>query len=355
MSADGDATRPPTAAADGLPGRVARVQARAAAGQERLQGWLVWKVWERMLEIEFVDRSVALAGKAFVSFFPLVIVVAAFLPAGVRSSIFATLTHRLGVEGAALSTAKEAFSSADDVRRATGVLGLVLTFFFASSFTAAIQRVYLRAWRRSPGRAVGAYARGMTWLAAILGYMAVLGALRGPLGNGIGVGVFMVLALAMSTGLWWFTAWFLLLGQVRWRVLLPTGLTTGIALSGYAVSATLWMPTVVSNNQAQFGFFGVALALTTWFSGAAICILVGACAGPVLAEDTGWVGTLIRGSNPDTLVAGADPPLPAPTESLRLRDAFRHAEELAPPGTSPSTTPLPPTGADDRADDRARD
>jgi hypothetical protein len=30
-----------------------------------------------MLEIEFVDRSVALAGKAFVSFFPLVIVVAA--------------------------------------------------------------------------------------------------------------------------------------------------------------------------------------------------------------------------------------------------------------------------------------
>jgi hypothetical protein len=29
-----------------------------------------------MLEIEFVDRSIALAGKAFVSFFPLVIVVA---------------------------------------------------------------------------------------------------------------------------------------------------------------------------------------------------------------------------------------------------------------------------------------
>ena len=40
-----------------------------------------------MLEIEFVDRSIALAGKAFVSFFPLVIVVAAFVPDRIRTSI----------------------------------------------------------------------------------------------------------------------------------------------------------------------------------------------------------------------------------------------------------------------------
>ena len=57
----------------------------------RLRTWLerllIWRVWERMLEIEFLDRSVALAGKAFVSFFPLVIVVAAFVPAGTRASI----------------------------------------------------------------------------------------------------------------------------------------------------------------------------------------------------------------------------------------------------------------------------
>ena len=50
-----------------------------------LQRLLIWRVWERLLEIEFLDRSVALAGKAFVSFFPLVIVVAAFLPEGPRS------------------------------------------------------------------------------------------------------------------------------------------------------------------------------------------------------------------------------------------------------------------------------
>jgi len=338
MNHDGDATKQGAPGTDKPTSRQARLVASVDIARARLQGWLVWQVWERMLEIEFVDRSVALAGKAFVSFFPLVIVVAAFMPAGVRTSIFTTVTHRLGIEGSALSTTQEAFSSADDVRKATGALGLVLTFFFASSFTAAIQRVYLRAWRRAPGGAVSGYTRGMTWLAAVLAYMAILGELRGQLGNGIGTGLYVVAALAMSAALWWFTAWFLLLGHVRWRVLLPTGLITGLTLSLYAMSATIWMPEVVINNEAQFGFFGVALALTTWFSGAAICILVGACAGPVLAADTGWVGALIRGSNQEVLVAEAPPSLPAPAGTLRLRDAFRQAEEAALESPPPSAS-----------------
>jgi membrane protein len=307
--------------------RIARTRARVESVRDRSQRTLLWQVWERMLEIEFVDRSVALAGKAFVSFFPLVIVVAAFLPAGIRSSIFTTLTHRLGMAGSALATAKQAFTSASDVRRATGVLGLVFTFFFAGSFTTAVQRVYLRAWRRAPGGKVGEYTRGPAWLATILIYMAVLGGVRGLAGNGVGYGAFIVFSLALSSAFWLFTAWFLLLGQVRWRVLLPSAVITGVAMGLYALAATVWMPEVVTSNQKQFGFFGVALALVTWFSGAAICILGGACAGPVLAEDPGLVGSLIRGSDPSLLVEGAPPSLAAPTRELRFRDAFVAAEE----------------------------
>ena len=244
--------------------------------RERAQHSILWQVWERMLEIEFVDRSVALAGKAFVSFFPLVIVVAAFMPPHLRTSIFSTLTHRLGMHGSSLTSAKQAFASAKDVRRATSVLGLVLTFFFASSFTSAVQRVYLRAWRRAPAGKVSGYTRGPIWLAVLILFMAALGGLRALLGRGRAWACSRSISLLASAALWWFTAWFLLLGEVRWRVLLPSGIITGIAMSGYAASATIWMPDVVASNQTQFGFFGVALALVTWFSGAAICILVGA-------------------------------------------------------------------------------
>jgi membrane protein len=319
---EGTSRRSPRAKATDMRKRIAVLRTRV----ERL---LLWRVWERMLEIEFIDRSVALAGKAFVSFFPLVIVVAAFVPERIRSSIITSLTARLGIRGDALTLAREAFASSDDIRKATGLLGLLLTIFFATSFTTALQRVYLRAWRRPPpGAGVAAYWRGAAWLLVVLVDMALLGGLRGALGGGLGFGLFAIVSLVVTAGLWWFTAWFLLLGEVRARVLVPTGMITGIAMLGYAASATVWMPGVVTGNEAQFGVFGVALALVSWFSGAAICVLIGACAGPVLAEDTGRVGTLIRGGESGTLTVGADPPLPPPARELSLRDAFHSTEDL---------------------------
>src|SRR6516164_3515805 len=156
-----------------------------------IRGWaertLLWKVWDRMLETEFVDRSIALAGKAFISFFPLIIVVAAFMPSHLRMSIFTTVTHRLGIAGASLATVKQAFASAEDIRRATGLLALVLAVFYASSFTTALRRAYLRAWRRPPGgKAAGNYVRGVAWVAAFLVYLALLGGARNVLGGGRG-------------------------------------------------------------------------------------------------------------------------------------------------------------------------
>jgi membrane protein len=301
------------------PGRSARLRTW-------LQRLLIWRVWERLLEIEFVDRSVALAAKAFVSFFPLVIVVAAFVPLRTRTSIVSALAARLGLEGDALSLVQASFASSDDIRQATGVLGLVFTIVFAISFTTALGRVYLRAWRRPPHRGVDTYWRGVTWLSVMLASLALIGALRGAVGEGAGAVVWVV-ALGVNAGLWWFTAWWFLRGNVRMRVLVPTGVITAVAMAGFTLTASVWMPEVVRSNEAQFGFFGVALALVTWFSGAAICILVGACAGPVLAQDTGRLGRFIRGGEPGTLIAGAPPGLPPPTRDLGLRDAFRTSED----------------------------
>ena len=303
--------------------------------RERMSGvrhWLerlfLWRVWERLLEIEFVDRSIALAAKAFVSFFPLVIVVAAFVPARTRMSIVSTIAARFGLHGDAFSLVQSSFASADDVRKATGVLGLALTFLFATSFTTALQRVYLRAWRRPPHSGVDTYWRGLTWLLAMLVSLALIGGLRAAAGDGAGVVLWAVLALAVTIGLWWFTAWLLLLGHVRVRVLASTGVITGLALAVFGLSASVWMPEVVTSNETQFGFFGVALALVTWFSGASICVLVGACAGPALAEDPGLLGRFIRGNDPGTLNAGAPPELPPPARDLSFRDAFKAGEDV---------------------------
>jgi membrane protein len=295
-----------------------------------LRNWLerslLWRIWERMLEIEFVDRSIALAGKGFAAFFPLLIVVAAYLPTGARAAMVTSVTVTVGLRGDALVLAKEAFASAGDVRQATSFLGLLLAVLFAVSFTTALQRMYLRAWRRPPGIRVGRYWRGAVWLLAMTGCLVLLGAIHRASVGGPNVAVILIIALAVMTGLWWFTSWLLLLGEVRPRVLLIPAVITSIAITVYSASATIWMPEVVSGNEAQFGFFGIALSLVTWFSGAAMCVLVGACAGPVFAEDSGFIGRLVRGAQPTALKAGARPPLPGPERELSLRDAFQTSE-----------------------------
>ena len=296
-----------------------------------LRAWLdrtfVWHVWERMLEIEFFDRSVALAGKAFVSFFPMVIVVAAFAPEHIQTSIIDSVTMQLGLRGDALTMTREAFGSAEDVKKATTLLGLLLTIFFASSFTTALQRGFFHAWRRPKHGGLGHYYRGVVCLLAALAGIFVIGVVAGAFDGGLEVGVLAVVTLAVSTGLWWFISWFLLMGDVRARVLVPTGVFIGVATSIYAGTSVIWMPENVTSNEAQFGIFGIALALIAWFSGAASCVLAGACAGAILAEDRGRIGAFVRGGQGQTLTASARPALPPPARELRVRDAFRSAED----------------------------
>ncbi len=267
---------------------------------------LVWRLWERLVEDEWIERSVALGAKAFVSLFPAIIVIASFMPSGVRRSILDTITNRAGLRGNGLNTVHEAFATTSDVRRATGLVGLFFTFFFISSFTTALQRIYTRAWRRPPGRAVSAHVVGAGWLAGVVMYCSLLGLLRAALGGGPATAFFVVLVWLAAIGAWIVTPWIMLLRQVPMRLLLVTGLVTGTGLVLYAGSASIWMPRTVADNQHQFGFFGVALALVTWLTGAAMIIVAGACIAPVLAEDRGFIGALVRGRKRDE--PGLTPP-----------------------------------------------
>lgn len=139
--------------------------------------------------------------------------------------------------------------------------------------------MYTKAWRRPPAGAISGYAIGASWLLGVAAYFALLGGFRRVLSSGPETAGFGIVAVAASIGLWWLTAWVMLQRQVRWRPLFASAVITGIGLTGYAVSANVWMSRIVESNQKQFGYFGVTLALVTWLSGAGTIILV-AVRGP---------------------------------------------------------------------------
>src|SRR3954468_14787829 len=309
------------------PSGTTRLVEQARERTEAMQSWasatIFWRVWERLLENEFVDRSVALGAKAFVSLFPAVIVVTAFLPASVRTSVQSTISRRAGVSGESLSAVRSAFATSSDVRKATGVIGLLFAFFYINSFVQALQRVYLRAWRRPPPGRMSARAFGVLWFGALFAYFGLLGGTRALLNYGPQTALFLLVAWVGTAGIWSLTSWLMLQRQIRLRALVATGIVTGTGLALYALTASLWMPRTVSENQQQYGFFGIAGALVSWLTGFATIILIGACAGSVLAEDTGWLGRLARGpAGSSVLAPRAAPALPAPAASPSLSAAL---------------------------------
>lgn len=323
MGARADPTR---RAADGRADRAVGLLRRSRHRVRRCAQWLestpVGALWSRMLEVEFVDRSVALAAKLFVSFFPLLVITAALARDAVRDTIVAALMDRLGVSGGALGLVRQAFATPEATRAATGVLGVLLTVAFAVSFTTALQRAYLRAWRRPSGGGLRNKGRGALWVGGILVYVMVLAFARNLIGGDIGaVGVW-VAGVAVGTLLWWWTAWLMLRGEVRWRPLFPTAVFTAAGISLYAAAADVWMPFTVTDNFRQFGAFGVALSFVTFFTGMAFVVVIGAVLGPVLAEADDPLGRWLRHGAASPLMPTAAPPLPGPRRPMRLSDGF---------------------------------
>jgi membrane protein len=288
----------------------------------RLESTTAGRFWARLLEVEFVDRAVALAAKAVVSFFPLLIVVAAVSPPKARRSIVDTMATRFGLDGDAFATVSRAFASPDQTRAATGLLGSLLAVAYAISFTTALQRVYLRAWRRPAGGGVRNKGRGAVWLGGVLALLVVLASLRRIVAGPPGTVTVVVVGVVGAVFSWWWTARLMLRGEVRWRPLLPTAIVTGVGVWAYTLAATVWMPRAVAKHYAQFGSFGIALDFVTWFTGFAFLVISAAVLAPVLAEGDNVLGRWLLTGQPSPLEPSAAPALPAPPRAPRLSDAF---------------------------------
>ena len=233
------------------------------SSQHWVERTIFWRVWERMLENEFLDRSVALAAKAFVSLFPALIVVASFMPQSIR--IFHLLVDHA--------------PSGTDWPRPGNVQGRVrerrttpakppASSVFSSRSSSSIRSHRARAActsRRGAARSRAGCRRtrwARSWLARHRGVLRP--ARRAPRRVRRAdpkTAAFALLAWAAAIGLWWLTPW-LMLAAPRAA---PGPLHDSAVLTGTAhhrSTAPLrrsgcrgrW-----TENQQQFGFFGVAL------------------------------------------------------------------------------------------------
>jgi membrane protein len=176
----------------------------------------------------------------------------------------------------------------DQVRAQTGLIGLAITIFSATSFARAVQRMHERIWEQPHIGGISGARRCLLWLLGWLLTVQLIGGLR-TLMDGLDgiVGHSLTLAVqgvALSL-LWLMTSWLLLFGRVPWTKLALGALILGYVGVIYNRSSALVMPPYVRANAEQFGTLGVILAVSTWLIGFAAIMVAANLIGRVVSED----------------------------------------------------------------------
>jgi membrane protein len=237
---------------------------------------------DRLVEIQFVDRSVALGSLGFTALVPLLVIASAFLPG--TDGLANELINRFHLHGSTAELVREVFAQPDAVRQSISWLGVLLLVGAALSFTRGLQRVYERAWRLDARGLAGTRA-GLIWIAGIVVWSTVFAAARDWLLDLTGSLAALTILLAGDAVLWLWSPWILLARRVDWRRLVPTALLTAVAMTAISIGSVIYMPEAIGRSATHYGPIGIAIALVSWLVGIGFALTVCAGVGAVLGGE----------------------------------------------------------------------
>lgn len=234
---------------------------------------------DRLVEIQFVDHSIALGSLGFTALVPLLVIAAAFLPG--TDGLANELIERFHLHGSTADLVREVFAQPDAVRQSISWLGVLLLVGASLSFTRGLQRVYERAWRLELRGLAGTRA-GLIWIASIVVWSTLFASARDALLDLTGPIVSLAILLAGDAVLWLWSPWILLARRVDWRLLVPSALLTAVSMTVLSVGSIIYMPEAIGRAATHYGPIGIAIALVSWLVGIGFVLTVCAGVGAVL-------------------------------------------------------------------------
>lgn len=266
-------------------------------------------VQRRFSELRGNNLAAAVTFQAFVSLFPLLLVIVAvvgFVSAGSTGDIAGSVVGELGLTGDAARAVRDAVAAAEDSRRAASVVGLAGLLWSGLGLVNALQFAYNQVWQVEE-RGLRDKAVGIGWLLGavliMVGASAVTTVLRwlpdvlAPIG--------IVAALLVNFVLWLWTAKVLPNRDVGWRALVPGAILGAVGLEILKVVGAYYVPRAVASSSQLYGSLGVVFAVLAWLLFFGRLLLYSAVLNVVLFEGKrGTVRTVIEvpaapGTRPD--------------------------------------------------------
>lgn len=270
------------------PSRLARYKALAWA-RDRFEGSLAQSFLQRLKVLDFASQAVLFGSGLLVSLLPLVILLSAFASQRVDDDI----SHRLGLDRRAAGIVDHLFTSAPATLSAATATSLIFLIAGMLSVASSLQQIYETVFRQDHRGLWDLYRlrdlhrlrdlyRLLTWI-AVLGVVMVAESLAEPPVSAVAGGGWLVplITVAIMAPFYWWTMHFLLAGRVRWRMLLPSAIITGVFFGGLGFFSKFYFSETIISDSKTYGTIGAIFAITTWFIAIAAVIILGAAAGAV--------------------------------------------------------------------------
>ena len=97
---------------------------------------------QRFVEIQGIDRAMALGAQAYTALIPLLIVYVSLLPRADNEDFADVMIKEFELSGSTAASFKRAFAPAGEVESSVTALGVILLIVSALSFTRGMQRLY---------------------------------------------------------------------------------------------------------------------------------------------------------------------------------------------------------------------
>ncbi len=185
------------------------------------------------------------------------------------------------------------FSSGNQAASSLTVSGIVFLAFAAIVIAGTMQTWYERVYDQEPPHNwKRQLVNRVSWVVGLLAYIFVqvfVGQHQGPTGHHV---LPYLVSLVVATLFWWWSIHALLFGRIGWRALFPTGLATGIGMTGLSVFSRLLFSGSVISDAKSYGEVGVLMALLSFAIGWGVVVHLGAVVGRMWNEREKPIGDM---------------------------------------------------------------
>ncbi len=239
-------------------------------------------VVRRFVELELLERSVALSAQAFVAMLPLIILVVSVFVSDVGTTVSDQVADRFGLDNLTKSTIRALFADGLGVRTVSW-LAVVMVLISAFSLARRLARVYASVFGLPP-LARKQNWRGLVWIALQV-TMAVLASMLRTVRDD-GGWLLLVAAIALLLLVWFgadAASLRLLVPRLANRLVVGSAIVSTIGRLGLGAWAAVYFARSLSEQAEQYGPIGVTFALYTYLL-VAVLVYVGS---PLLVST--WV------------------------------------------------------------------